>query len=235
MALDFSQFEWLSFDCYGTLIDWESGILGALRPAFVRHNRTVSDAEMLAQYSELEPAIQQERYLPYREVLQEVVRRMGQRNGFTPSSEEAESLPRSLGNWRPFPDTVAALGRLKSRYKLAILSNVDDDLFALTARHLKVPFDAVVTAQQAGSYKPSLQNFNTLLTRIRSPREKLLHAAQSVFHDVAPARSLGISTVWVNRRAGRSTGATRAMAVDEASRPDLEVPSLEALAVAAGV
>jgi 2-haloacid dehalogenase len=228
--MDFSRFEVLTFDCYGTLIDWESGILGALRPPLEAHGHSLDDGAILALYSELEPAIQQGPYRPYRQVLEEVVRGFGLRLGFTPSREEAESLPASLGRWLPFPDTVAALRALKKRYRLGVISNIDDDLFAQTASHLEVAFDFLVTAQQAQSYKPSTNNFKIALQRIARPAEKVLHCAESLYHDVAPARSLGLATVWVNRHAGTSrSGATRTASI----RPDLEVPDLKTLAARA--
>ena len=228
--MDFSRFQVLTFDCYGTLIDWESGILGALRPLLAAHGKTLDDGALLALYSELEPAIQQERYRPYREVLEAVVRALGSRLGFAPTQAEVRSLPESLSGWLPFPDTVAALRALQGRYRLGVISNIDDDLFAHTARHLEVPFDFLVTAQQAGSYKPSANNFRLAIGRIGLPVESLLHCAESLYHDVAPARALGLATVWVNRHAGKTrAGATRKADIN----PDLEVPDLKSLAALA--
>jgi len=149
---------------------------------------------------------------------------------FEVSDAEAGGLAESIRNWQPFPDTVAGLRRLHSRYKLAILSNIDDDLFARSAAKLEVPFDCVVTAQQAGSYKPSLRNFEALLERLAVPRERLLHVAESLYHDVVPAQSLGIATVWLNRRQGKAAAATKLVE----ARPDAEVPTIAALADLAG-
>lgn len=228
--MDFAAFQVLTFDCYGTLIDWESGILGALRPLLAAHGQALDDGALLALYSELEPAVQQESYRPYRQVLEEVVRAFGRRLGFTPTQAEAQSLPDSLRDWLPFPDTVAALRSLKRRYRLGVISNIDDDLFAFSAQHLQVPFDFLVTAQQARSYKPSSNNFRMALDRIGLPPAKVLHCAESLYHDVVPARSLGLATAWVNRHAGRARpSATRSADV----RPDLEVPDLKTLAALA--
>jgi 2-haloacid dehalogenase len=157
--LDFDSFKILTFDCYGTLIDWESGIFSALRPILASHGKTVTDFKLLEMYSELEAQAEQGEFHPYREVLQTVVRGFGERLGFAPTDSETRSLPESLAGWKPFPDTVAALRRLKSRYQLAVISNVDDDLFAYSAPRLEVPFDQVITAQQARAYKPSLDIF----------------------------------------------------------------------------
>ncbi len=225
--LDFRRFQALSFDCYGTLINWEAGILGVLRPLLAAHGQQPSDAEILELYAELEPAAQSGEYLRYREVLRTVVQDFGRRLRFTVSPAEADSLPDSLQSWKPFPDTIEALGRLKQRYKLAVISNIDDDLFAHTAKHLEVEFDHVITAQHCRSYKPSLNNFRQAMARMDLPPDRILHVAESLFHDVAPARSLGLATVWVNRRKARAgAAATRFSDV----RPDLEVPDLKALA-----
>ena len=225
--LDFAQFEYLTFDCYGTLIDWETGILAALRPILQAHSVSTPDTTLLEIYGELEAGAEAGEYKTYREILETVVRGLGERLGFTASPTEAQSLPQSIADWPPFPDTVAALRKLHARYKLAIISNVDDDLFASSAKLLHVPFDAVITAQQARSYKPSLNNFRLALDRIGKPKEKILHAAQSLYHDVVPTRELGIKNVWVNRRGSKSgSGATK----PAVALPDLEVPDLRSLA-----
>ena len=224
--LDLSQFEWLSFDCYGTLINWEAGILGYIQPLLRRKGHDVPDGEILNLYSEFEPRRQQPPYRTYREVLAEVMRDLAAEFRVEVSDVEASGLADSIRNWEPFSDTVRALQRLKSRYKLAVLSNIDDDLFAFTAPKLGVELDALVTAQQVQSYKPSLRNFETLLERLQTDKSKLLHVAESLFHDVAPARSLGIATVWVNRRQGRPAAATKFTA----AQPDVEVATVAELA-----
>src|SRR5262249_19226374 len=150
--LDFSHFEVLSFDCYGTLIDWESGIFSALRPILSAHAKSLDDARLLELYGELEVQAELPPFRSYREVLQSVVLGFGQRLEFKPTPQEVSSLPESLPRWEPFPDTVPALKKLKSRYRLAIISNIDDDLFSTTAPKLGVAFDHVITAQQAQSY-----------------------------------------------------------------------------------
>ncbi len=231
MPLDFSRFGVLTFDCYGTLIDWENGILGFFRSLLGRHGKALGDDEILEIYAELESEAERGEYVTYRDVLRSVAHGFGLRLDFPVTPAEADALPASLPDWRPFPDTVDALRRLKTRFQLAVISNTDDDLFAGTAKRLEVPFDFVITAQQVRSYKPSLNNFRQAITRIGRPQEQILHCAQSWFHDVAPARSLGLATVWVNRRAGKATpwGAS----VPSEARPDLEVPDLKTLAALA--
>lgn len=224
--IDFNQFEVLSFDCYGTLIDWESGILNALRAILSSHSITLSDNQILDLYAEIESKIESGEHLKYRDILRGVVQELGKRLSFNPTEEEINSLPESLKNWQPFPDTVAALQALKKRYKLTIISNIDDDLFAKTAKHLKTDFDWVITAEQVKSYKPSLRNFEFALQRMGIPQEKLLHVAQSVYHDIVPAKNMGLSAVWVNRRQGKEGSGASLLAT---GKPDLEVPDLSTL------
>jgi len=230
--LDFGQFAVLTFDCYGTMIDWESGIFSALRPILKAHQKEISDAEILQLYAELELEAEQKDYLAYRDVLESVVRGFGKKLGFNPADQEARSLGDSVARWEPFQDTVGALQRLKRRYKLAVMSNIDDDLFAQTAPKLGVRFDAVITAQQARCYKPCRKIFEMAQQRIGVERENWLHVGQSIYHDVIPAKALGITTVWVNRPSPRAgAGATKAAS----GRPDAEVKSLRDLAELVGV
>ncbi len=221
-SLNFTRFQAMTFDCYGTLIDWESGLLGAMRPILHAHGKNLTDAEILTIFSELEPK-EQNPYQRYRTVLANIVHRFGERLGFSVSHAEAESLPNSLQNWKPFPDTVAALQKLSTRYKLAIISNTDDDLFAATSRHLGTSFAAVVTAEQAKAYKPSPAPFRLALDRLGLKREQVLHVGQSIYHDVLPAHSLGMASVLVYRR---GFGATR----PTEGEPDLKVPDVQTLA-----
>jgi 2-haloacid dehalogenase len=225
--LDLTGFKVLTFDCYGTMIDWETGIFSALRPILTAHRKDISDVSVLEIYSELELEAERGDYLRYRDVLQSVVHGFGKRLGFSPTDAEARSLPESLPSWQPFPDTVEALRKLQRRYQLAVISNVDDDLFASTAPQLGVPFEHVVTAQQAGCYKPCMKMFRLAEDRIGVGRDHWLHVGQSIYHDVIPAQSLGLRTVWVNRPSPRP----RAGAAKAASgKPDLEVPNLQTLA-----
>ena len=225
--LDLTRFKVLTFDCYGTMIDWESGIFSALRPILAAHKKSIADSELLRLYSELEASAEQGEFLPYRDVLQSVVRGFGERLGFSPTADEVRSLPESLANWPPFADTVAALRKLKTHYQLAVISNVDDDLFAATAPKLEIAFDRVITAQQAGCYKPCMKIFELAEERIGVSRDHWLHVGQSIYHDVIPAQSLGIATVWVNRPSPRpGAGAAKAAT----GKPDLEVPNLKTLA-----
>jgi len=225
--MDLTRFKVLTFDCYGTMIDWETGIFSALRPILTAHGKKITDSSLLELYSELEASAEQGEFQCYRDVLQSVVRGFGQRLGFAPTDAEVRSLPESLANWQPFPDTVEALGTLKTRYRLAVISNVDDDLFAATAPKLGVTFDRIITAQQAGCYKPCMGIFKLAEGRIGASREQWLHVGQSIYHDVIPAQSLGIATVWVNRPSPRPGAGAATAAI---GKPDLEVPDLQTLA-----
>ena len=230
--LDFDRYSVLTFDCYGTLIDWESGILAALRPVLDRHGVTAADDEVLERYAAIEAKLEAGEFAPYGRLLRSLMEELAVRFGFEPSRDEIGSLAESIPAWQPFPDTVASLERLKTKYKLAIVSNIEDSLFAHSARHLRVPFDFVVTAELARAYKPSHAVFERALDTIALPREQILHVAQSIYHDIVPARALGLSTVWVNRRHGlEGAGATP----PAAGEPDVEVPDLATLARMAGV
>jgi 2-haloacid dehalogenase len=227
MALDFNRFDVLTFDCYGTLINWEEGILNALRPILANHGKAADEATLLQLFGDFEAAAEQRDYRRYREVLQMVVRSFGEHFEFAPSDEEIRSLPESLRNWKPWPDTIEALRQLHKRFRLWIISNVDDDLFAATQPQLGVNFDGIVTAQQAAAYKPSMKIFKLALSRIGVPPARILHVGQSVYHDVIPAQALGLSAIWVNRPSARSgVGAVK----PAEGRPDLEVSSLAELA-----
>jgi 2-haloacid dehalogenase len=225
--LDFSRFQFLTFDCYGTLIDWESGILPVLRRILGAHGKTVDDATLLKLYGDFEQRAEVGPYQSYRQVLASVVAQFGNEFGFAPTPEESASLAASLAAWKPWPDTLSALRRLKERFRLAILSNIDDDLFAETRPQLGIDFDAVITAQQARAYKPSLKIFELALNRVETPAHRVLHVGQSIYHDVIPAQSLGLATVWVNRPSARP-GVGAVKAAD--ATPDVTVSSLEELA-----
>lgn len=204
--IDFSKFEALTFDCYGTLIDWETGILQALRPILSVRGIRATDDEVLGHFARLEAIAEGGEYMPYREVLRSVVRGFGEAYGFEPEEREQDRLPESIKRWPTFRDTPEALKTLASRYRLAIISNVDEELFEATHEKLGVEFDRIVTAELCRSYKPHRRNFNTALALLDLPTDRVLHVAESLYHDVKPARELGLTTVWINRRANRGGG-----------------------------
>jgi len=225
--IDSRNFEMLTFDCYGTLIDWETGIFAALGPVLHDHGKALSNADLLALYGEFEAAAEAGSYRSYREVLASVMKSFGEHLGFTPTSIETQALASSLPHWPPWPDTVAALRRLQERYRLAIISNIDDDLFAKTRKLLEVDFAHVITAQQAACYKPGLAIFRRALAEIAIPASRILHIGQSIYHDVRPAQALGLSTVWINRPSPRkNVGAVR----QAKGTPDLELVDMKSLA-----
>lgn len=230
--LNFDQFGVLTFDCYGTLIDWESGIWEALGGILAGHHVNLAPDEALELYGELEAEAERGAYQEYKTVLRTVLEGFGARLRFAPTPSDLQRFAASVKDWPAFPDSPRALQALKTKYKLAIISNIDDDLFAFSAQRLQVQFDWVITAHQAKSYKPSLNNFRFAFDRIGVPQAKILHVAQSLFHDIAPAKALGLATVWVNRRHDKAgSGATP----PAHAQPDLEVPNLQSLARTIGL
>jgi 2-haloacid dehalogenase len=221
--LDFGLYTHLTFDCYGTLIDWESGILAALRRILERHEVVADDTTLLRLYARFEAEEETGPYRTYREIQGVVADRIAADLGFEATEEDLAELPDSIGQWPPFPDTVESLARLRRRFRLVVLSNIDDDLFLETGRTLGIEFDDIITAQQAGSYKPALHNFEFALGRLEVPVSQVAHVAQSLYHDHVPAKEMGFATVRVNRPSIlRGTG----LALPADVTPDLEVPNL---------
>jgi 2-haloacid dehalogenase len=209
--MSFESIRLITFDCYGTLIDWENGMLAALRPLLSRDGRNVPDLQILELYGEIEAELESGPYLPYRQVLAQTAQEIGRRVGTEVSAEESRAFAESLTRWKPFIDTLPALQSLARRFRLGIISNVDDDLFAETRKKLApVEFDFVVTAQQMQGYKPARRNFEEAIRRSGLSKDQILHAGQSLYHDIAPANALGIRNVWVNRPSIRpGSGAAR--------------------------
>lgn len=227
-----NPFSALTFDCYGTLIDWESGILGSLLPWLRARGVTDDPEQVLALYARIEPEAEHGKFKIYKEVLRLCMDGIARHYHLSLSPDDRELLVRSIADWQPFPDTVEALRRLATRYRLCILSNIDEDLIAHSRRWLQVPFDDVVTAEQLRSYKPGHAHFLAAPDRLKLPQERILHVAQSLYHDIAPAHALGYTTVWVNRRRGKAgTGATP----PSDAQPDYEVGSLAELVELLGI
>jgi 2-haloalkanoic acid dehalogenase type II len=236
-----TDFSILTFDCYGTLIDWEQGILAELRPWAARHGITAGDDELLEAFGAAEAAC--EHATParlYPQILEDVMRQLARRWSVAVSDEEAADFGSSVGRWPAFPDSPGALNYLSAHYKLVIISNVDHQSFAKSQEKLGVRFDRVITAQDIGSYKPDLRNFRYALDDIRwhlgAEPGQVLHTAQSIFHDIVPAKHLGLRTMWINRRKGREGwGATPPPNVGgDATTPDFEVSSMAEFAASHG-
>ncbi|MFO7548335.1 MAG: haloacid dehalogenase type II [Acidimicrobiia bacterium] len=204
---EFDAYRVLSFDCYGTLIDWETGIAASLRPWADRFAPDISDEELITRFGSIETGVERERPSdPYPEILAEVHRRLGSELGAPVDEDEAYAFGASVGDWPAFADSGDALARLSERYRLVILSNVDRASFARSNRRLGVEFDQVLTAEELGSYKPDQANFRALIATVDSmglDRSRLLHVAESLYHDHEPAGELGIDSVWIHRRHGR--------------------------------
>jgi 2-haloacid dehalogenase len=209
-----SDFKALTFDCYGTLIDWESGMIEALKPLTAKISPALSRNAILEAHARHESM--QQRFTPakpYREVLAAVYKRLAEEWRVTVTWEDCLTYGRSVGDWPAFADSAPALQYLKRHYKLVILSNVDNASFALSNRRLQVAFDAIYAAEDIGSYKPDLRNFEYMLENLATlgvKKEEILHTAESMFHDHAPANSMGLRSAWIYRRhADEGFGATR--------------------------
>ncbi len=230
--LDFETYHVLTFDCYGTLVDWENGIVRTLGGVLGAHGIRIDEEDILGLYGEFEAELERAPYQSYRAILRRIVERFGETLGFEPLEHERGCLVNSIGDWPVFPDTIEALRVLARRYRLAVITNTDDDLFARTAERLDVSFDWVITAERAKAYKPSQEIFKVAFDCIGVSLRRILHIAQSMYHDVVPAKSLGLSAVWVNRRgAKRGSGATK----PAVGHPDLEVPDLRTLVALMGL
>ena len=197
-ALNAEDFDVLSFDCYGTLVDWESAIINYLQPVLLSHDVHVFDGTILDFYAAWEP-LEQASGGSYREVLSRVMTRYGARLGFTPQDDERAGFIHAIASAEAFEDTLDALEKLADRFRLAIISNTDNDLIATTLKSIPTEFSSVLTAEELGAYKPDLSMMQTAFDRLSDDRKRVLHIAQSRFHDIAPASELGLNTVWINR------------------------------------
>ena len=233
--MELTDFEALSFDCYGTLIDWEAGLLAVLGPWARARGLELTGEELLTAYAQAESAAEAEHPAdPYPEILARGMRLLGGNLGAEVTADDAARLARSVPDWPAFPDSHDALAALGKRFKLIILSNVDRASFAASNARLGVGFTSVITAQDVGSYKPSPRNFEALASgaaRLGIRPGGLLHVAQSLFHDHVPAKRAGLPTVWIHRRHDRGGwGATPQPPAPVT--PDWEFPSMAAFAAA---
>jgi len=229
----FDTYDALSFDCYGTLIDWETGIAAVIGPWARRFDSTLTDEQVLVAYADEEARVARETpTMLYPDVLAEAFRATGRKLGYPVTDAEAERLGTSVPDWPAFPDSHDALASLAERFRLIILSNVDRKSFEGSRQRLDIEFDHIITAQDVGSYKPAQRNFDVLTAYARDNGLSLLHVAQSLFHDHVPAKRAGLPGVWINRRHDRpGWGATPDPGQDV--RPDWEYPSMAAFAEAA--
>lgn len=228
-----ADFDALSFDCYGTLIDWEHGLREGLRKVAALQSPSPDVDALLESYADAEAEV--ERANPgmrYPQVIAESVARIGNAHGIAVPLEVGVEIGASVPDWPAFPDSTEALARLSQRYKLIILSNIDRASFAGSNERLGVTFDAILTAEDIGSYKPDPRNFEALLEQVQGmgiSRDKLLHVAQSLFHDHVPAKAAGLSTVWIDRR-GSKPGYGATPIPENTVRPDWTFPSMAAFA-----
>ncbi|MBI4423941.1 MAG: haloacid dehalogenase type II [Elusimicrobia bacterium] len=197
-------YDLITFDCYGTLIDWEKGMSAALRALARELGVRIDAAAMVRRYVQLELGLEQASYRRYAEILQLGLAALFKERGVTLGRRHAGAFARSLADWKPFPEVPAALRRLRAAgYRTAVLSNIDDRLLARSLRRIAVPFDHVVTAQAVRSYKPAARHWQRVLAASRVPKRRVLHVGASLVHDIVPAKTLGISSVWINRNGER--------------------------------
>ncbi|MFC2098757.1 HAD-IA family hydrolase [Bacteroidota bacterium] len=220
--MDFAKIELISFDCYGTLIDWQKAVQDILELYFNQFSVEFSREDIFGAFLRADAKLEAGKFLPYREILAEIVLLIADDLRISVDPATRYVLSENFSEWKPFADTVDSLKLLKENYKLAIISNVDDDLFALTNELLEIKFDFVVTAGQLGSYKPDANNFLEAHKRFDLGEEVMLHAAQSIYHDIAPSNKLGWNNAWVNRYGEPER-------TDPAEFPDFEVPDLASL------
>lgn len=224
--MDFSGIRLITFDCYGTLIDWNRGIRGAFEQVAKQTGAAIDAEHLQTVYEEEEAKIEALPYRPYAQVQAEAAAAVAKRLNLPAGDDLGRALPRTLPDWPPFGDTVASLRRLASRYRLGILSNIDRALLAGSLRQFGVTFDLLITAEDVRSYKPAPGHFKALLARAGCEKAAILHVAQSRFHDIAPAREHGLHCVWINRRREPSA---------PGPRPDMEFSDLKSLCDYLGV
>ena len=228
-AVKLTGFKALTFDCYGTLIDWESGMIEALKPLTGKASKPLKRDEILETHARHESSQQaQTPAKPYRDLLATVYRRLAEEWGVAASWADCVAYGRSIRNWPAFPDAAASLQHLKRHYKLIILSNVDNESFSFSNEKLGVDFDAVYTAEDCGSYKPSKRNFDYMLAKLKTlgiEKKRILHTAESLFHDHGPANELGLASCWIHRRHGQ-TGSGATVALTQAPKYDFRFESL---------
>ena len=205
--MQLTDFKVLTFDCYGTLIDWETGIHEALKPLAARSGKAFTKDQVLETHARHEAAQEAETpSLPYSELLALVYARVAKEWGVQPGAEDAKAYGKSVKDWPAFVDSAAALQYLKKYYKLVILSNVDRESFKASNARLQVEFDHIYTAQDIGSYKPALRNFEFMIEKLGEDgfhKSDILHTAESLFHDHLPANKVGLASAWIHRRAGK--------------------------------
>jgi len=208
---------WATFDCYGTLIDWNGGIRRELARIFGEDEA----GWLLQRYHRIEPELQHDGRLTYREVMTQALKRLAEEEDVELSDEQRDALARSLPSWEPFYEVRDSLNEARSRgWKLAILSNTDPDFIEASKKQLSVPFDETIVASEIGSYKPAHAHWEEFFRRTGADRSGHVHVAASVFHDIEPANELGLRSVWINRLDEHS----------QSARPDRELPNLNGLA-----
>lgn len=217
----FRNKKYITFDCYGTLIDWEKGIREVLKKIAHGDGFSLNLDGITDKYIKVELIVEKEKYRKYHEVLQLSAKRLFKQEGFKISDGDALEFANSIFSWPPFAETKESLSKLKNKgYKLIILSNIDNNIIQKSIQLIGIDFDGVVTAQEVGSYKPAHGHWQEMLKRFKAKKEEVLHVAASYIHDIIPAKEQGFDAVWINRK---NENPTREI------RPDLEFKDLQPL------
>lgn len=219
--MKFQNKKYITFDCYGTLIDWEGGIRNAVKKLIDKHGFNLNLDTISDKYIKVELEVEDEQYRKYHKVLQLASKRLLKREGFDISDEDALEFANSIFSWQPFPETHDILASLKDKgYKLVILSNIDNAIISKSVELIGIDFDDVVTAEEVGSYKPAYGHWEEMLKRLNAKKEEVLHVAASYVHDIIPAKEQGFDAIWINRNDEQPT---------KEIRPDMEFRDLKPL------
>lgn len=217
----FTGKKYITFDCYGTLIDWEGGIKTAVKKLADKNSFSFNLDGISDKYIKVELEVEAEQYRKYHEILQLSAKKLFKQEGFDILNEDALVFADSIYNWQPFPETHDVLAQLKQKgYKLIILSNIDNEIVKKSIELMGIDFDGVVTAEEVGSYKPAHGHWEEMLKRFNAKKEEVLHVAASYIHDIIPAKEQGFNAIWINRNSEKST---------REIKPDLEFKDLRPL------
>jgi len=213
--------KYITFDCYGTLIDWEGGITEALKKLSEKNGFDLDFTNISDKYIKVELQVESEQYRKYHDILQLSAKKLLKQIGFNISDEDALEFADSIYDWQPFPETHGVLAELKRKgYKLIILSNIDNEIIKMSIKLMGIDFDGVVTAEEVGSYKPAHGHWEEMLRRFKAKKEEVLHVAASYIHDIIPAKEQGFDAIWINRNNEQPT---------REIKPDLEFKDLSPL------
>jgi 2-haloacid dehalogenase len=224
--INFHDFEVMTLGCFGTLIDWQKGLLSAMRPLYTSQGIVIGDKKIVRKFIQYESEITKKGYIPYKEVLKKVLIKIGHDNGFVPTIAEINTIVHSIKEWVPFPDVLESLQTFKKQYKLALIANIEKSILGDLMQQFNIEFDWIFTADEVQTYKPSLEIFKHALNGLEISPSRILHVGHSLSQDIAPAKELKMTTAWVNRNIPQKGVSDLTTTEVE---PDLEIPDLKTL------